>query len=523
MSQPTTAVISFTVIGFIRCRLFEKSLAPVVSFCLLSLFVGLTGQTASGQLLFTTLNNSNLPIVGQANTNGAGIATLNLPGLAFAVGARYSNNGQLIAVLGQTNTQLQQNMISLNAFVFNPATNQIGQLSNFEDVFIPANPLNPTAAGQRLLTIPRNVSFSPDGSILAVSSSTVFSQSDGVNSESLDGRTLTFFRVSDGQQLGTELVDTFFIGSSSGGQGVSWSPTEDVIAYPRTTQSQNPLISGPTPISSFNSSGQLLGNLTFPIAGNVNGPFSETFIEHDYFPAFSPNGVALAYFRSTRIGFTSTASLLSLRITSPSGDRAVLNFQPGQLPAGVTWSTDGTQLFYSVGNQPILGGFLRGFDVDPASTRIGVVNIDGSGNATLITPPAAFPEIFPGNSVSGQGDFNNNGQVNIADLDFFSGNLGQSASGALAQLDLDGNGTITLADHDLLITQFLQTSAGVGSIVGDIDLNGTVDVLGDAFVLVGNLGSSGPFSYGGGDLNADQRVDVLGDAFRLVGNLGMSR
>ena len=522
MPQPTTAVISFTVIGFIRCRLFEKSLAPVVSFCLLSLFVGLTGQTASGQLLFTTLNNSNLPIVGQANTNGAGIATLNLPGLAFASGARYSNNGQLIAVLGQTNTQLQQDMISSNAFVFNPATNQIGQLSNFEDVFIPANPLNPTAAGQRLLTIPRNVSFSPDGSILAVSSSTVFIQSDGVNSESLDGRTLTFFRVSDGQQLG-ELVDTFFNGTSSGGQGVSWSPAEDVIAYPRTTQAQDSLASGPTPISSFNSSGQLLGNLTFPIAGNVNGLFSETFIEHDYFPTFSPNGVALAYFRSTRIGFGAAPSFLTLRITSPAGDRAVLEFQPGQLPAGISWSNDGTQLFYSVGDQPIFGGFLRGYEVDPSSARIGVVNIDGTGNTTLINPPALLPEIFPGNSVSGQGDFNNNGQVNSADLDFFSGNLGQSASGALAQLDLDGNGTITLADHDLLITQFLQTSAGVGSIVGDIDLNGTVDVLGDAFALVGNLGSSGPFSYGGGDLNADQRVDVLGDAFRLVGNLGMSR
>ena len=519
MSQPTTAVISFTVIGFIRCRLFEKSLAPVVSFCLLSLFVGLTGQTASGQLLFSSLNNTGQAVVVQANVNGGGSTAFNFPGVANVTGGtQYSNNGQLLSVVGQTTSQVQQSQVSTNVFVFDPATNQTRQASNFTDTFEPTLP-NPNT-GLRLLTQALSMSFSPDGAMLAVGGETLFINDD--TGGSVTGRTLNLFRVSDGQQLG-ELVDTFFNGTSSGGQGVSWSPAEDVIAYPRTTQAQDSLASGPTPISSFNSSGQLLGNLTFPIAGNVNGPFSETFIEHDYFPTFSPNGVALAYFRSTRIGFGAAPSFLTLRITSPAGDRAVLEFQPGQLPAGISWSNDGTQLFYSVGDQPIFQGFLRGYDVDPTTARIGVVNIDGSGNATLINAPALLPEIFPGNTSSGQGDFNNSGQVNIADIDFFSGNLGQSASGALAQLDLDGNGTITLADHDLLITQFVETSAGVGSIVADMDLNGTVDVLGDAFILVANLGSSGPFSYGLGDLNADQRVDVLGDAFRLVENLGMSR
>ena len=443
----------------------------------------------------------------------------NFPGLPAAAATQYSNNGQLLSVIGQTTSQLQQAQVSTNAFVFDPATNQTRQVSNFTDTLQPIGP-NPNT-GNRLITQSLSTSFSPNGDVLAVSAGTLFI--NGATDESVSGRTLSLFRVSDGQQLGTGLVDTFFTGLSSGGQGVSWSPAEDVIAYPRTTPSQNPLISGPTPISSFNSAGQLLGNLTSPTAGNVNGPFSDQFIQHDYFPAFSPNGVALAYFRSTRIGFGATPSLLSLRITSPAGDRAVLEFQPGQLPAGVSWSNDGTQLFYSVGIQPVFEGFIRGFDVDPTSAWVGVVNIDGTGNATLLTPSAVLPEIFPGGSASVNGDFNNNGAVNAADIDFFTGNLGQQATGSLAQLDLDGNGTITIADHDLLITQFVQTSAGVGSLVGDINLDGTVNVLGDAFTLVGNLNTNGPTGYARGDLNADGLINVLGDAFRLVGNLGQSR
>lgn len=497
-----------------------RTLRSASFLCLVAITAGLSGGTASGQLLFTTLNNSNQPFARQANTNGTGITTINFPGLAITAGAQYSNDGQLISVIGQTTTQSQQNLISTNAFVFNPANNQVSQVSNFEDVFIPFNPLNPTV-GQRLFTQVRNLSFSPDGLVLAIGSDTLFI--NDATAQSVAGRTLTFFRLSDGQQLGTEVTDSLFNGTSSGGQGISWSPVADVIAYPRSTNSQNPLVSGPTPIASFNSAGQPLGDLTSPTAGFLNGPFSDQFVEHDYFPAFSPNGVALAYFRSTRIGFGSAASLLSLRITSPNGDRAVLNFQAGQLPAGVAWSQDGTQLFYSVGNQPVVQGFLRAYEVDPATTRIGVVNIDGSGNATLINAPALLPDIFPGNSGSGNGDFNNDGSVNVTDIDFFNGNLNQSAGGALAQLDLDGNGTITIADHDQLITQFVQTSAGVGSIVGDIDLDRRVDVLGDAFILVANLGRTTQTSYGLGDLNADGQINVLGDAFRLVANLGMSR
>lgn len=118
------------------------------------------------------------------------------------------------------------------------------------------------------------------------------------------------------------------------------------------------------------------------------------------------------------------------------------------------------------------------------------------------------------------GDFNLDQQVDVVDVDHFFGSTGQVAEGELAQLDLDGDGLVTQADHDLLITSFVQTSAGdFGTTIGDINLDGMTDVLGDVFTLISNIGRVGSVSYAHGDLNCDGVVDVIGDAFRLIGNL----
>jgi len=121
------------------------------------------------------------------------------------------------------------------------------------------------------------------------------------------------------------------------------------------------------------------------------------------------------------------------------------------------------------------------------------------------------------------GDFDDDGVVDVDDIDAYAGNLGQPAAGPLAELDLNNDGNVTLADHEILVTLHVQTSNGLtGTLFGDANLDGTVDVLNDAFALVGNLGFVGDASWAGGDFNADDAVDVLNDAFRLVGNLGRS-
>ena len=118
------------------------------------------------------------------------------------------------------------------------------------------------------------------------------------------------------------------------------------------------------------------------------------------------------------------------------------------------------------------------------------------------------------------GDFDNDNDVDIDDINFYVGNIGSAAGGTLTQLDLDGDGFVTLNDRMIHIETFVQTSNGqTGSFLGDFNLDGTVNVLGDAFALISNLGSS-VSSYGDGDINFDGIVDVLGDAFVLISNLG---
>ena len=140
-------------------------------------------------------------------------------------------------------------------------------------------------------------------------------------------------------------------------------------------------------------------------------------------------------------------------------------------------------------------------------------NVVIPGNAVLFTPPTVL------------GDFNDDGVVDVADIDFYSGKLGLTSADAAfdERLDFDGNGTIEIADHNFHITTYAETSNGVtGALVGDLNLDGSVNVLADAFALIGQLNSTGPYSYGTGDLNADQQVNVLGDAFILIGSLGQT-
>ena len=156
----------------------------------------------------------------------------------------------------------------------------------------------------------------------------------------------------------------------------------------------------------------------------------------------------------------------------------------------------------------------------------GIVTIDASysinatANGVDLSIDGRVVASGPVNAVPETGDANLDGVVDCADLDGYVGNIGTAAVGALAALDIDGNGTLDASDADTHITTLIETSDGVvGTFPGDLNCDGTVDVLGDAFALVANLGSPAT-SYAQGDVNFDETVNVLGDAFVLIGNLG---
>ena len=120
------------------------------------------------------------------------------------------------------------------------------------------------------------------------------------------------------------------------------------------------------------------------------------------------------------------------------------------------------------------------------------------------------------------GDFDGDGDVDLADLDRYNQNIDADAIGDLAALDLDGDGIVGANDFEFHYSVLVETSNGqTGALLGDANLDGSVTVLGDAFELVANLNQSAT-SWSQGDFNADGVVDILSDAFDLVGSLNMS-
>lgn len=184
-------------------------------------------------------------------------------------------------------------------------------------------------------------------------------------------------------------------------------------------------------------------------------------------------------------------------------------------------------------NGAILDPYDAGGASDPWTTVMtwdGTLTDNGLALSTTATS-AGWEMRFLGNelqvrnlSLTGSivGDFNGDGDVDCDDLDGYVDNIGAAAAGALAALDIDGDGFLSATDANTHITNLVVTSNGVtGTFPGDLNCDGTVNVLGDAFALVANLNGTATM-YSQGDINFDGNVNVLGDAFALVSNLGMS-
>lgn len=187
-----------------------------------------------------------------------------------------------------------------------------------------------------------------------------------------------------------------------------------------------------------------------------------------------------------------------------SGNTVLASVASAQAPNDATFTN--VALTYTV---------VAGDPIGPLGIRLGTSGVNGGGSAT------DFDNVrLTASTVLG--DFDADGDVDGDDVDFYIGNLGQPATGELAQLDFDNNGVVSLPDHNLHVTFLVTTSNGVmGAPLGDVNLDGLVDVLNDGFALIGNLGQVA-ISRAQGDLNADGVVDVLGDGFLLVGGLGES-
>ncbi len=112
-------------------------------------------------------------------------------------------------------------------------------------------------------------------------------------------------------------------------------------------------------------------------------------------------------------------------------------------------------------------------------------------------------------AITRRGNINQLGGTDAADIDFLFTKLNQSNWYA----DLNADGTVTMADADLLVINVLNTQ------YGDTNLDGRVDLI-DVNALAAAFGQSNPsLSWTQGELNGDDIVD-LQDFFLMGANWG---
>lgn len=345
---------------------------------------------AQAQILYTTYNGSTFQLR-QVNGDGTGDTAVATPfaNLSFPV---WSRDRALIALTAKDPARPSQ--ISLNAYTFNPVTGAIQNVTNFQD----------SLGTSYSVEYAYHKAFSPNRQFLAVNSVIASGNQNG----SSDTPILQIYAADgSGGSLATVHIGPIKDGIHHDGEGITWSPTQNLLATP--VKIDTPLQSGggkgettaiflAEPVTNAGNARQL----TFPRADQVATP-TQGYIygEHDYQPKFSPNGVGVAYVRSFQIAYTSNGGVPSPDVQSlhivnvnTGADTLVLQLQQNQYVTTLDWSPDGTALVFDAGQEYSNSG-IPGQAVQPGTDQVFVVNVDGSGLRQLRGAGSGMPSWAP--------------------------------------------------------------------------------------------------------------------------------
>ena len=307
-----------------------------------------------------------------------------------------SKDGNALAVTSVD--PARPNQISKNVFTLNLTNGALQMITAFRDFVDPRDNSSNT-------TIPIHKAFSPDGSFTAVSS---IRQTTGGNRGGVSTVPLLEIYRNGGDGIAEALVHIGGIreGEFSEMLGVDWSPATGLLVTPLRVRNQGgaqPDVGALVlmrPVSDAVNSGQAQ-QLTFPRSGGQYGA-SLTW-EHDMFPSFSPSSRKVAFFRSVEsydVRAGRLPSQVSLRTINSdgSGEQVIANFNPGIFPTAVSWSPDGAQLVFGLGNQNASGGFPI-HEVVPSTSRLFMVPSAGGQVAEIQgTQGSGFPSWAPASS-----------------------------------------------------------------------------------------------------------------------------
>jgi hypothetical protein len=352
-----------------------------------------TTLSASAQISYVQFQSNGTQTLRQINADGGGDTALATPFSVLAFPA-WSRDRSLLALTATDPARPSQ--ISLNVFTLNPATGASRNITNFED----------TPAPNYSLKFCYHKAFSPDGSLLAVDYVYNFRNDNGT----FDYSFLQIFRADGGGSVNA-IPGVQKNGNHHDGEGVTWSPTQNVLAVPAKTDT--PLQSGggkgeTTAIWTVTNpagSNYVSKQLTFPHADQVVSPTDGYYYgEHDYQPKYSPNGTAVAYVRSLQVAryannYVPDPDVQSLHIinVNTGADTQVIQFQRGLYVTTLDWSPDGSALVFDIGQEASSSG--NPAQVVQANTdQVYVINVDGNALRQLRGSGSGEPSWEPNSS-----------------------------------------------------------------------------------------------------------------------------
>jgi hypothetical protein len=362
----------------------KRILAPTFALLLLVL-LGIVGSLRA-QIAYAATGPNGTLVLHQMNGDGSGESALavpfNDPGFPT-----WSRDGELLAFTASD----PGNPVSRgeNAYAVSRATGAISQLTHYLDIVDPNN-------GTLSRTYPFYKAFSPDRTALATFSLTQTGAGNGgsgsANLPVLEVHSLT--ATANPIQVHTDKTQN---GRHHGGEGVDWSPAQNVLAAP--LESSSPYLSGGG--AGETTAIYLIEPITAAVlqghAQRLTSPRADASIvtgvmwgEHDYQPKFSPNGVGLAYVRSFQAhalltSLTPDPDIQTIHIinVNTGADTAIIQFPSGRYVTALDWSPDGTQLVFDVSIQAtnsVVGPLQQG---TAETNQVYVINVNGTGLTQL--------------------------------------------------------------------------------------------------------------------------------------------
>lgn len=222
---------------------------------------------------------------------------------------------------------------------------------------------------------------------------------------------LTVHQTSDGMQLAIAEIGQgnaldFFRAEYV---GIAWAPDGSYFATPAyvPVMTQTGQVHSSVGIVQFGfnqqtNQWQRVGQLTQPSIFDSSIP---AVIQTHILPAISPNGQRLAFFEITwpdaLLQGAATARLLAIN-TDGSNPMVLANFNPGFYPLGVTWSTDGSEVIYSIAPQTQVPG--AGFSPSGEPQGAVIRSVSSINPVTINQVPGIDAGFFPSNPmVAGSG------------------------------------------------------------------------------------------------------------------------